>query len=216
MTIDTSTNGRMYTCPMHPEIRQNKPGSCPKCGMQLVEEKSVQKPVKQAADGKSFWATYQPLFTIVGLIVLGALGASWNMQQDAIDWTDFMQNWMAGFFLVFAGFKLLNLPGFAKGYAQYDLLAKYWKGYGYIYPFAELLLGMLYLQIPENIVLNVCTFALMTFSGLGVAIKLAKRERFQCACLGTVIDVPLTKVTLVEDFGMAAMAGMMIVQQTIF
>jgi Cu2+-exporting ATPase len=26
----------IYTCPMHPEIRQNKPGMCPECGMQLV------------------------------------------------------------------------------------------------------------------------------------------------------------------------------------
>ena len=32
----------LYTCPMHPEVRQDKPGSCPKCGMDLVPEK-VQK-----------------------------------------------------------------------------------------------------------------------------------------------------------------------------
>src|SRR5436189_4029927 len=29
------TQGRMYTCPMHPEVRQPAPGSCPKCGMAL-------------------------------------------------------------------------------------------------------------------------------------------------------------------------------------
>jgi hypothetical protein len=28
-----------YTCPMHPEVLQDKPGSCPKCGMKLVEKK---------------------------------------------------------------------------------------------------------------------------------------------------------------------------------
>src|SRR3546814_15012383 len=27
--------GTIYTCPMHPEIRQDHPGSCPKCGMAL-------------------------------------------------------------------------------------------------------------------------------------------------------------------------------------
>jgi P-type Cu+ transporter len=30
--------GTMYTCPMHPEIRQDHPGSCPKCGMALESE----------------------------------------------------------------------------------------------------------------------------------------------------------------------------------
>ena len=30
----------IYTCPMHPEVRQNQPGNCPKCGMFLEPMKS--------------------------------------------------------------------------------------------------------------------------------------------------------------------------------
>jgi hypothetical protein len=48
--------------------------------------------------------------------------------------------------------------------------------------------------------------AVMGFSGIGVAIKLTRGEQFQCACLGTALNVPLTSVTLIEDFGMAALA----------
>lgn len=33
--VDTSSDTRLYTCPMHPEIQQQGPGSCPKCGMAL-------------------------------------------------------------------------------------------------------------------------------------------------------------------------------------
>ena len=113
---------------------------------------------------------------------------------------------MTGFFLVFAGFKLINLTGFAEGYSTYDLLAKKWYGYGYVYPFIELGFGLAMLVGFENKGLFIAEFAVMAFSGLGVAIKLAKKERFQCACLGTFLKVPLTKVTLVEDFGMAALA----------
>src|ERR1035437_7444367 len=29
---------KVYTCPMHPEVKQNHPGACPKCGMTLVQE----------------------------------------------------------------------------------------------------------------------------------------------------------------------------------
>jgi hypothetical protein len=50
----------------------------------------------------------------------------------------------------------------------------------------------------------------MLFSGLGVVIKLLKHEKFQCACLGTFLKVPLTYVTLIEDFGMAFLAILML------
>lgn len=158
----------------------------------------------------NYLKTYKPLLTIVGLIVLTALIAAASFEGFTVNWPAFMSNWMAGFFLVFSGFKLLNISGFAKGYAKYDLLAMHWYGYGYIYPFMELTLGLLYLQIPMNTTLNMFTLVLMTFSGIGVVIKLAKKEEFQCACLGTIIDVPLTKVTVVEDFGMAIMAVLML------
>jgi hypothetical protein len=33
----------VYTCPMHPEVTSDKPGKCPKCGMDLVKKKPVAK-----------------------------------------------------------------------------------------------------------------------------------------------------------------------------
>ncbi|HAS1000525.1 TPA: heavy metal translocating P-type ATPase [Enterobacter cloacae] len=35
---DPAPAGTVYTCPMHPEIRRDKPGTCPKCGMALEPE----------------------------------------------------------------------------------------------------------------------------------------------------------------------------------
>jgi len=34
-----SEQAKQYTCPMHPEVVQDKPGKCPKCGMTLVEKR---------------------------------------------------------------------------------------------------------------------------------------------------------------------------------
>lgn len=153
---------------------------------------------------------YKPLFIIVGLIALAALLASLELATGKIYGRQFMAIFMASFFFVFSGFKLLDVAGFAKGYNKYDLLAKHWYGYGYIYPFIELALGISYIISPLSLTLNWITAILMTFGGIGVAIKIAKREKFQCACLGTFINVPLTYVTLVEDFGMAAMAAAML------
>lgn len=121
-----------------------------------------------------------------------------------------MQSFMAGFFLVFSGFKLLDLVGFADAYATYDLLARRWKIYGFIYPFLELGLGFAYLlQEPPKIIYG-ATVVLMTFSSVGVIQALVNKKKIQCACLGTVINLPMTTITLIEDLAMAVMALMML------
>jgi hypothetical protein len=112
---------------------------------------------------------------------------------------------MIGFFLTFAGFKLIDLKGFAQGYSTYDILAQRWFAYGYIYPFIELFFGLAMIFTQSSWLLW-AEILVMGFSGIGVANKLLKREQFQCVCLGTFLKVPLTKVTLVEDFGMAILA----------
>jgi hypothetical protein len=193
----------IYICPMHPEIVSDKPGKCPKCGMALVL-KSEAKPKIHHGDDKGLgvltWKSYMPLIVIIGLITI----ASGIVSQGVLE--SFILSFMTGFFLVFGAFKLMDLRGFAEGYSTYDLLAQKWFGYGYIYPFIEIGFGLLMLAGYHPDWLLWTEFALMVFSGIGVAIKLAKREPFICACLGTFLKVPLTKITLIEDFGMAALA----------
>jgi hypothetical protein len=186
-----------YTCPMHPEIIQNKPGDCPKCGMRLVlktQEKSKENP-------------YMPLIVVVGLIFLVTLTISFkDFQQNSFSIFNMISYFMTGFFLTFAGFKLMDLKGFAEGYHTYDLLAQKWYNYGYMYPFIELFFGLAMILYPHQPMILWAEIAIMTFSGIGVAMKLAKKEKFQCACLGTFLKVPLTKITIIEDFGMALLA----------
>lgn len=143
---------------------------------------------------------YYPLI----LIFLYILGVSLFSQHP-------MNTFMAGFFLVFSGFKFLDLPGFATAYATYDLLAKRWRGYGFIYPFLELGLGLAYLVHWQPSFTYVLTIIIMGFSSLGVVGALAKKQQIQCACLGTVLNLPMTVVTLVEDLLMVIMAIIMLI-----
>lgn len=155
--------------------------------------------------------SYTPLIVIILLITVSAAAvAARDFQLGVLALDNALRYFMTGFFLVFAGFKLIDLKGFAEGYSTYDLLAMRWYGYGYVYPFIELGFGLGMLMGYESRGLFIAEFLVMAFSGLGVAIKIAKKERFQCACLGTFLKVPLTKVTLVEDFGMAALALVML------
>ncbi len=118
---------------------------------------------------------------------------------------------MTGFFLVFSGFKLLDLKGFAEGYSTYDLLAQKWFGYGYVYPSIELAFGLIMLSGIHTPTLLWTEFIVMLFSGIGVVIKLAKGEEVHCVCLGTFLKIPLTKVTIIEDFGMAGLALILLI-----
>ena len=33
----------IYTCPMHPEVKSDRPGKCPECGMDLVPAEDVEE-----------------------------------------------------------------------------------------------------------------------------------------------------------------------------
>ena len=148
---------------------------------------------------------YIPLIIIFVLIGVSA-GVSSGGSVDT-----FLLHVMAGFFLVFGGFKLIDLKGFAKGYATYDLLAMRWYGYGYVYPFLEIAFGLLMLSGFHPDWLLWTEAAVMFFGGIGVVLAMRKRDGIQCVCLGTLLKVPLTSISVIENFGMATMAVLLIV-----
>src|ERR1700722_18931896 len=96
-----------------------------------------------------------------------------------------MNFFMAGFFLLFSFFKFLNLQGFAKAYQTYDLIAKKFPFWGYLYPGIELVLGIGYLLQVCPLTINLISLIIMGISSLGVLIALTKKKSIQCACLGT-------------------------------
>ncbi|HEX2627469.1 MAG TPA: MauE/DoxX family redox-associated membrane protein, partial [Chitinophagaceae bacterium] len=152
--------------------------------------------------------SYLPIILIFGYIT----GVSVLIQviKGSFSWIQWMGHFMAGFFLVFSFFKLMNLRGFAEGYRTYDIVAKRFPVWGFIYPFAELGLALAFIIAPESLGTNLVTFIVMGVSCIGVIQSLIRKKPFVCACLGTVIKLPLSKVTLAEDLIMVAMSGTML------
>jgi len=155
-------------------------------------------------------ASYYPLALIVAYIAGVVAFIEWRF--GVFDAGRTMTNFMAGFFLVFSFFKLLDLPAFADNYATYDLLAARSRAYALLYPFLELGLGIAYLVRFAPSATNAATLVLMLIGTAGVANALAARQKIQCACLGTVFNLPMSTVTLVEDLSMAAMAAAMLLR----
>lgn len=157
---------------------------------------------------KSWFSTYKPLLTVFGYITGISFLAAW--QDGILNGMQFMQFFMAGFFLAFSFFKILDIAGFADSYSGYDLLAKRWKGYGYIYPFIELALGIAYLIGFQPYATNIVTIFVMGFSTIGVMQSVFNKQKIRCACLGTGFNLPMTTVTIIEDLLMVAMAVAML------
>ncbi len=159
-------------------------------------------------ESTSWLSTYKPLaiifLFITGVSLIGSRG------ENVIDWMLFMNSFMAGFFLVFSFFKLLDLKGFAESYAMYDVLARRVHTYGYIYPFIELALGIAYFTHFQPFATNLVTIAVMGFSSIGVIQSVVDKKAIKCACLGAVFNLPMSTVTIVEDLLMVGMAGVML------
>lgn len=122
----------------------------------------------------------------------------------------FLESFMGVFFVVFAGFKIMQLKEFAYGFQSYDLVAKKSLLYSYSYPFIQLLFGLMYLFGLATIAVDGVVLFVSLLSGLGVLNSLHKKQKVHCVCLGNVIKLPLSTISFVEDFGMAAMAIAMI------
>jgi copper chaperone CopZ len=147
-------------------------------------------------------APYYPLALVMGLIALAACASGTLM--------GWMMGFMAGFYIVFGAFKLLDVPAFANAYARYDVIAKVFKPWGYVYPFIETALGFGFLFGYDMIALSWVALVLSMIGAAGVIQANLSKQSIQCACLGTVFQLPMSVVTVIENVGMALMAAWMI------
>ena len=169
----------------------------------------LEKAVKTIDNDVSTKSTYAPLFLVFAFIT--GISFITSYKNETMDIMLFMNHFMAGFFIVFSFFKFLNLRAFAKSYAMYDIIAKKIPVYGYVYPFIELLLGIAFLTAFNPFLTNVATIIIMGISSIGVIESVLNKKKIQCACLGTVFNLPMSSITIVEDLLMVSMSLIMLI-----
>lgn len=148
--------------------------------------------------------TYYPLIILSAYLLLSALAGAWG--HERFHWDTVMRLFMGGFFIAFSFFKMLDLKGFADAYRGYDIVAKKVPIYGFVYPFIEFILGLAYLANWQPVWINLITAIVMAISLAGVLRAVFSKRVIKCACLGTVFNLPMSTVTIVEDFLMLVMA----------
>ena len=161
-----------------------------------------------AEQAKSWFETYKPILLIFGFVTLVA--SLIQISKEQVDFMEWMQHFMAGFFLVFSFFKFLDLKGFAESYAMYDIVAKRIPVWGYVYPFVELGLGLAFCINYQPQLTNIITLIVMSISIIGVLQSVFNKKKILCVCLGAVFKLPMSTVTIIEDGLMIAMSAAML------
>lgn len=170
----------------------------------VITEKQFVMPILN--EQKSELQQLFPLFLILGYITITSVLL--NIKPWGIN--GFMLDFMGLFYIVFSFFKLLDLKGFPESFRMYDPLAKAIPVYGLIYPFIEVVLGLMFLlrfQIPVALIVTLIVLSITT---IGVTKSLLNKKTIQCACLGTALKLPMTKATFIENSIMIVMAVVML------
>ena len=159
--------------------------------------------------------TYTPVIALFAMAGAMALAGSWAAYGQILSIT--AAEWFIAFSMCLLALqKLKDIESFSTMFLNYDLLAQRWVRYGYVYPFAEGLAGVLmvagalmWLMIPVALFIG-------TIGAVSVfkAVYIDKRE-LKCACVGGDSNVPLGFVSLTENLMMIGMAIWMLFKITV-
>ena len=159
---------------------------------------------KKVADPKA--TSYRPVIALFAMTALMAMAASFAVTGSPF--TIRAAEWFIAFsMVVLALLKLQNVETFSSMFLNYDLLARKWVPYSYIYPFAEGLAGVLMIAGALTWLSVPVAFFIGTIGAVSVfkAVYIDRRE-LKCACVGGSSNVPLGFVSLTENLMMVAMA----------
>jgi len=164
---------------------------------------------KPVADPKA--TSYRPVVVLFVMTALAALAGSYAVSGELL--TVRTGEWFIAFsMVVLALLKLQDVESFSAMFLNYDLLARRWVPYSYVYPYAEGLAGVLMISGALKWISIPVALFIGTIGAVSVfkAVYIDRRE-LKCACVGGSSNVPLGLVSLTENLMMVAMALWMLV-----
>ena len=157
-------------------------------------------------------ANYRPVVVVFAVAALMALAVSWATSGALL--TVRSAEWFIAFSMcILALLKLQDIESFSTMFLGYDLLARRFVPYSYVYPYGELLAGVLMIAGALSWISVPVALFIGTVGAVSVfkAVYIDKRA-IKCACVGGNSKVPLGFVSLTENLMMIAMAVWMVVR----
>ncbi len=207
-SVNLETSEAIIEMPKHISIKQLQNALPEKY---TISEKNIFNDTAEETKEKSELKQLFPLFLIFGYITI----ASVLLNNNPWNSSEFMLDFMGLFYIVFSFFKLLDLKGFPQSFRMYDPLAKALSIYAWVYPFIEVVLGLMFLMRIEIPIALIVTLVILGITTIGVTKVLLSKKSIQCACLGTALKLPMTKATFIENSIMIVMAIIMLLNMSV-
>jgi cation transport ATPase len=212
VVVNLEKEEAIITMRNHIEVETLQKTLSSKYAISMKEHKNVFASTQSSSFGieeeKSKFQQLKPLLLIIFYIAV----ASILLHYKNWSWSEFMLDFMGLFYIVFSFFKMLDLKGFPESFKMYDPLAKRIPIYGWIYPFIETALGLLFLMRFEVNIALIVTLIVLGITTIGVTKTLFDKKSIKCACLGTALKLPMTEATFIENAIMIIMAILMLIR----
>ena len=156
--------------------------------------------------------TYQPIIAIFSVTLAMALSTTYA-SMGILSVVRVLELFIAFSMCALGIMKLQNLQSYANGFIQYDLLARRYVPYAYIYAFIEAVGGILMIAGLLTWVVAPVVLAATTLGAVSIikAVYIDKRD-LNCARVGGGSSVPLGLLSLTENLMMMAMAVWMMIK----
>ncbi|MEO9891098.1 heavy-metal-associated domain-containing protein [Aurantibacter sp.] len=213
VSINLESEIAEITMDKHIPIEQFKAVLPEKYSITVLNKQRPQRKETKVTDSSTEKSKLQQLKPLL-LIFLYIFGAAFLLNYKEWNSNNAMLDFMGLFYIVFSFFKFLDLKGFPESFRMYDPLAKVFPIYGWIYPFIELVLGLLFLMRFKTTIALLTTIVVLGITTIGVTKSLLDKKSIRCACLGTALKLPMTEATFIENAIMLIMAVTMLIQLT--
>jgi len=157
--------------------------------------------------------TYQPVIVVFAVALAMAITTT-LAGPVGWEWSRIAELSVAFGMCMLGVLKLQDLRSFATGFVQYDLLARHYVPYAYVYAFVEAGAGVLMIAGIATMIVAPVVFVVSAIGAVSIikAVYVEKRD-LHCACVGGDSSVPLGFISLSENLGMLAMATWMLSRQ---
>lgn len=150
-------------------------------------------------------STRKERYKFVGIIFFLIIAATLMGTLTNFNVHEWLRWFMGGFLIMFAGFKLIGVEVFIRVFPLYDLIAKHFKPYTYMYPLIQAFLGMWYITGLSPIVRDIATIIFGISSLIGVIQIVSRRGAIKLAYLGNIIKLRYSTVIIFENTVMVAL-----------